>query len=360
MRLARGRRCTAAVKPARIEEGGVQQRVFANLRTVKAALVDGQRARVKVSLEVGEARPAHGGVHAEGIHRGSHGSSADVGEDKPTPPATPDTIDCNDRGALKLPLFHTPRNLSLERHGFVRGRRIPIHRHVRVPRLPKVQAFIVPLAAPPWQSRGQILFTDGSYFIGGLAATLSITSVLYHATHSPKVRAADVVLLWLVGLTGTVEALINIAPHGPHAGWLLGLGCIGSLCMIFISPMCHIDRDMELAMIRLPWHAGVHLISGGGLCLLAVGNASAAAFAFTLPSIGAPQPKAWAGAFIAAAILSLITSACHWLSGHKTPAKELNRRHWKAAGMNGVYCRPVVLKANGKAPSKSPRRRRGG
>ena len=85
MRLARGRRCTA-VKLARIEEGGVQQRVFANLRTVKAALVDGQRARVKVSLEVGEARPAHGGVHAEGIHRGSHGSSGDVGEDKPTPP----------------------------------------------------------------------------------------------------------------------------------------------------------------------------------------------------------------------------------------------------------------------------------
>ena len=206
---------------------------------------------------------------------------------------------------------------------------------------------------------GQILFTDGSYFIGGLAATLSITSVLYHATHSPKVRAADVFLLWLVGLTGTVEALINIAWKGPHAGWLLGLGCIGSLCMIFISPVCHIDRDMELAMIRLPWHAGVHLISGGGLCLLAVGNASAAAFAFTLPSIGAPQPKAWAGAFIAAAILSLITSGCHWLSGHKTPAKELSRRHWKAAGMDGVYCKPVVLKAkNGKAPSKSPRRRR--
>ena len=171
---------------------------------------------------------------------------------------------------------------------------------------------------------GQVHLVDGVNFIGLCTAALSITSIAYHATHSSTIRAADVLLLWVVGLTGTVQAMSGVMQHGAYVGWVLALLCIFSLGVVCVSPACHVDRDMEFSMITLPWHLAVHAIASAGLYLLAVGNASAAGQAFfVLPPIGRFQIESWALAVLLVSILTLLATAGRTYSGHTTAPREL-------------------------------------
>ena len=162
----------------------------------------------------------------------------------------------------------------------------------------------------------QAVLASGRWILGGIAAALSFTSIGYHATHSPKVRGADITLLWLVGAVSLSQGVRNVVMHGLYFGWVAGFCCIGSLLFIFGADVCYLDHNRETKIIRLPWHITVHAASGLGLYLFAVGDVSCAAGALTPAPLGPLQLDAWASAAGMASALVLCSSALHVLSGH--------------------------------------------
>ena len=112
--------------------------------------------------------------------------------------------------------------------------------------------------------------------LGMVAAMLSLTSAVYHATHSSPVRAADVLLLWSFGTSGLMRVCHIGMQHGALSLPLnLAVVCIIALCIIFVCPLCYVDNRLSSDIIRLPWHVAVHAFGAAGQALLAIGCSSA-------------------------------------------------------------------------------------
>ena len=153
------------------------------------------------------------------------------------------------------------------------------------------------------------LFSGGIFFQGGSAAALGLSSVVYHATHSPGVRAADVLLLWFTGSLGVLQSLAAISVHGPNAGLVTGLSGVGLLCAIFAVPYFYVDGDVK-GEIRLHWHATVHLVAAASLFCMAIGFQPPGTDA-EARAIHARQWQAWRDALACAMALMLATYALH-------------------------------------------------
>ena len=149
------------------------------------------------------------------------------------------------------------------------------------------------------------LIHGGIFFAGACTAALGSTSVLYHATHAPGVRAADVLVLWLTGAVGAVEALAGIWAYGANVGLVIGLLGVLFLGVIFAAPYFSTNGT-----IRLQWHMAVHLIAAFSLLCLAAGFPHPAS-ENDMRAIEARQWDAWCGAIGGAAALVLGTTAVH-------------------------------------------------
>jgi hypothetical protein len=122
----------------------------------------------------------------------------------------------------------------------------------------------------PFFISGRELVRGQSYFVGGCSVALAITSVWYHFSHLPAVRAADVLVLWVTGITGFVLGMHGIWQHGVMLGFVAGLLGIAMLCSIFTCSYFYEDGDRHgKAVIKLPWHMFIHLIGAASLLCLA-------------------------------------------------------------------------------------------
>ena len=120
-----------------------------------------------------------------------------------------------------------------------------------------------------------LLFQHGNTLIGGCAAALFLTSVAYHSTHDPRLRAVDVLMVWLTGGLGILQCIADILTSGPNVWLLLSLLGIVAVATIDALPYFYTTYDGQ-EVIALPWHVTVHLLCTASLLCLASGEHTAA------------------------------------------------------------------------------------
>jgi len=117
---------------------------------------------------------------------------------------------------------------------------------------------ILVLSSLPFSVPAYLLLRQGTIFLGSLAAALTLTSIVYHATHRPWVRAFDVLLVWLVGMVGVAQGVTAIMTSPlPTYHFKLALLAVGLLNLI------NTQRDLFWVgdVIQLQWHACLHLLT---------------------------------------------------------------------------------------------------
>ena len=206
--------------------------------------------------------------------------------------------------------------------------------------------------------------------LGTIAAMLSITSTIYHATHLSQIRAADVLLLWTVGASGFVRSCQMSIHHGFSLMLGLANGCILALCVILVEPRCYVDKRLSSNIIRLPWHLAVHAFAGIGLAFLAM-DCSLAEDAKTT-SLTTLHGESWMRAAVYSSGLVAITHVWHLMSSRSPAqgtAKAANARphHPNRASVRATAATHDLVYGNGsRAPaaahgrSRSPTHTRSG
>lgn len=92
------------------------------------------------------------------------------------------------------------------------------------------------LTSLPFGIPAYLLLRQGTYFLGACAAALTCTSIAYHALHWPAIRAADVLLVWIIGGAGTVQALAALAEDASYPASLpFVLALCGVLALFIIN-----------------------------------------------------------------------------------------------------------------------------
>ena len=95
------------------------------------------------------------------------------------------------------------------------------------------------LTSLPFGIPAYLLLLQGTYFLGTCAAAVMCTSIAYHSLHWPAVRAADVLLVWVIGCAGTVQGIAAIAEDASYPGCLpfaLALCGVAALFLINAVP----------------------------------------------------------------------------------------------------------------------------
>ena len=95
------------------------------------------------------------------------------------------------------------------------------------------------LTSLPFGIPAYLLLLQGTYFLGTCAAALTCTSVVYHSLHWPAVRAADVLLVWVIGCAGTAQGIAAIAEDASYPAFLpfaLALCGVAALFLINAVP----------------------------------------------------------------------------------------------------------------------------
>ena len=114
-----------------------------------------------------------------------------------------------------------------------------------------------------------LLLRQRSFLVGTLAAALTATTITYHATHRPRVRATDVLTLWLTAVVGIVQAIVGIVTRGVNAYLVLALVTLALCQAVNLAPFTHDQKERKL--ILLPWHVALHGLCTASLTLLALG-----------------------------------------------------------------------------------------
>ena len=183
------------------------------------------------------------------------------------------------------------------------------------------------LTSLPFGIPAYLLLLQGTYFLGTCAAAVMCTSIAYHSLHWPAVRAADVLLVWVIGCAGTVQGIAAIAEDASYPACLpfaLALCGVAALFMINAVPawfyvprrvshpptpsqeeplkalrgpawwlvgsgrsaawprakallcsrlaLCTRLQDPDKGHIKMQWHVCVHLITTMCLIALAIGH----------------------------------------------------------------------------------------
>ena len=95
------------------------------------------------------------------------------------------------------------------------------------------------LTSLPFGIPAYLLLLQGTYFLGTCAAAVMCTSIAYHSLHWPAVRAADVLLVWVIGCAGTVQGIAAIAEDASYPACLpfaLALCGVAALFLINAVP----------------------------------------------------------------------------------------------------------------------------
>ena len=107
--------------------------------------------------------------------------------------------------------------------------------------------------------------------IGALAAALTVTSLVYHATHKPWARACDILTILVTAVAGLGAAHVSIMRDG--ANFHLVAAHVAFVCIVVISynPAFHFVNANGDGIISLPWHIVMHLLTATTLTLIAIG-----------------------------------------------------------------------------------------
>ena len=101
---------------------------------------------------------------------------------------------------------------------------------------------------------------------------LLITSVLYHSTHRPWLRALDISVLWVLALSGSWVCFAGLVTGGANA-YLVAVAVEILTINLINSPRMgkrtHYSHDP--LMIRLEFHALLHMLTCTALSFLALG-----------------------------------------------------------------------------------------
>jgi hypothetical protein len=115
--------------------------------------------------------------------------------------------------------------------------------------------FIQPAAAfVLW--RGQLL-------LGSTALALGMTSLAYHGSHAPRLRAVDVALAQLTGTIGVVQCLLHIHAHGWSVAKVCALLLVATVLLLNHGPAFR--QASRPDVLSLPGHVAMHAATGAAL-----------------------------------------------------------------------------------------------
>ena len=114
-----------------------------------------------------------------------------------------------------------------------------------------------------------LLLYNNHITLGILVTLLFFTSIIYHFTHNPMVRACDVSCLWIVGFSSLIYCFFNIKIKDINRYIILSLICIIILNYIHYAP--HTHASQTLGGLFLEWHIGIHIIAVLALVFLVFG-----------------------------------------------------------------------------------------
>ena len=112
-----------------------------------------------------------------------------------------------------------------------------------------------------------LLWLRSNRTLSALTAALTATTLVYHATHNPWMRAADVLVLWTTGAVGLVQCVVCMVVDGPNAMLAIAILLLAIINAINHLPVC-LD---ESGRIELRWHVAVHVLTTAALSLVALG-----------------------------------------------------------------------------------------
>ena len=127
------------------------------------------------------------------------------------------------------------------------------------------------LSATTFAFPAYLLLRQGSFFLGVSTTALLITSLIYHSIHKGWIRAADVLLVHVVAISGTTQAVIafaNASLWSERLPFLLAVfGVFGTICI----NTCSFFYTPDGRLIALQWHVVLHLLTTASLVGVAVG-----------------------------------------------------------------------------------------
>ena len=105
--------------------------------------------------------------------------------------------------------------------------------------------------------------------LGGLASFLGGTSLVYHTTHCPTVRVVDVLMIFVTGGTGGLQAVHSLYLDGPNA-WL-SAGLVVLVCITLMDVLDTVQVVHGVRVIPIIWHLILHAMTSVALALVGVG-----------------------------------------------------------------------------------------
>ena len=114
-----------------------------------------------------------------------------------------------------------------------------------------------------------VAFQHGLNVMGILGGALGISSFLYHATHNPSIRSADIMILWAAAGSGLVQGLVGL--------WYCGIARVHCLwwalsawqCLVSCRPIQYsTSTKPPSGFIDLRYHFLIHVVGSGSFLAL--------------------------------------------------------------------------------------------
>ena len=113
------------------------------------------------------------------------------------------------------------------------------------------------------------LYRQGNTLMATLCVMLCATTIGYHWRHDPRVRALDIITLWVTAVTAVAHAIAGLAIIGFNVWHAMGLGLAVGFNVINVAPWTKDENDSNL--IKLPWHATLHAMCTMSMFFVALG-----------------------------------------------------------------------------------------
>mmetsp|Transcript_66271 Transcript_66271/g.110099 ORF Transcript_66271/g.110099 Transcript_66271/m.110099 type:complete len:214 (+) Transcript_66271:135-776(+) len=158
-------------------------------------------------------------------------------------------------------------------HGFFLVVTCACHSNISNPEFPIKR--VLTLSAATFAVPAYMLLVQGEVLVGVCISILTVTSIVYHLVHSPWSRAADVTMVHVSFLIGSIRSMIALAQNGWN--FFVFTSLVGAITAGFIgaSSSCNVPfphvRHTNLTQIQLPWHVVLHFVTSGSLACQAAG-----------------------------------------------------------------------------------------
>ena len=152
-------------------------------------------------------------------------------------------------------------------HKYFFQARCACHLSTRFPRALCLSSLTFILPASLFFQNGGVL----GWLLGSLVTTLTMTSLAYHSTHLPWVRACDVSTILATALTGLASADASLLLHGINYKLITAHVALAFIIIISYNPRFHFRNSDGDGVISLQWHFIMHFLTTTCLTLIAFG-----------------------------------------------------------------------------------------